>query len=166
MSAPPGSPLAAPLVRWVATGFGSGLLPVAPGTWGSAVGLALGAIAVAVAGPTGFLVLTAIAVIGGHLATVAYMKTGDRSDPPEVVVDEIAGQLVAALPIALGAVALGALGWALAFALFRFFDIVKPGPVRWAERAPGAAGVMADDLVAGAAAAACLVLIGGAIHGF
>jgi phosphatidylglycerophosphatase A len=76
-----------------------------------------------------------------------------EADPGWVVVDEAAGQ-----SLALSA-ASGWLGVLLAFALFRLFDIAKPGPVGWADRQPGPFGVMADDLIAGALAAAVLLLL-------
>jgi phosphatidylglycerophosphatase A len=70
-----------------------------------------------------------------------------------VVVDEAAGQSLAL------AAASGWLGVVLAFALFRLFDVAKPGPVGWADRQPGPLGVMGDDLIAGALAAAALLLM-------
>jgi phosphatidylglycerophosphatase A len=66
------------------------------------------------------------------------------------VIDEFAGQWIALLPLA----APSPLGLLLAFALFRLFDIAKPGPIDAAQRLPGATGVMADDILAGLAAAA------------
>jgi phosphatidylglycerophosphatase A len=65
------------------------------------------------------------------------------------VIDEFAGQWIAMLPLATAT----PLGLLAAFALFRLLDITKPGPIGWADRQHGAAGVMADDLIAGAIAA-------------
>jgi phosphatidylglycerophosphatase A len=79
----------------------------------------------------------------------------DHDDPGWIVVDEIAGQMIALL--ALHKISL--IGVALAFALFRLFDISKPGPIGWADRQGGAAGIMADDLLAGVAAALVLTLV-------
>jgi phosphatidylglycerophosphatase A len=75
-----------------------------------------------------------------------------EGDPGWVVIDEIAGQFVALLGLTRPTI----VGLAAAFALFRLFDIVKPGPVGWADRQDGAAGIMADDLIAGAIAAGVL----------
>ena len=78
-----------------------------------------------------------------------------EGDPGWVVIDEIAGQWIAMLalprPTWLGLLA--------AFALFRLLDILKPGPVGWADRQGGAVGVMADDVIAGAIAAIVLSLL-------
>lgn len=130
--------------RWVASLGGVGFLKPAPGTWGSAVVLPL-----ALAGPgwcLGGAVLLAV------LGLWAVSRLPDRAaDPGWVVVDEGAGQLLA--------LAAAPPGWAwvaAAFALFRLFDIAKPGPVGWADRRPGALGVMLDDLLSGALAAGVL----------
>ena len=81
--------------------------------------------------------------------------SGTATDPQFVVIDEWAGLLI---PLSFSSLESPAT-WLAAFALFRLFDIWKPGPVRAAERLPGASGVMADDVVAGILAAA--VLYGG-----
>jgi phosphatidylglycerophosphatase A len=136
---------------WVACGFGSGLSPVAPGTAGSAAALLIGMGLLALE-PALLPLAAAAAVIGGVWAVQACDAPGD---PGWIVIDEFAGQWIAMLPLAL--LAPGA-EWnlaslALAFAAFRALDIAKPGPVGWADRQAGAAGVMADDVVAGLLAA-------------
>ena len=75
-------------------------------------------------------------------------------DASDIVIDEVAGQWIALL-----VVPLDWRWWVGAFLAFRLFDILKPGPVRLAERLPGGYGVMADDIVAGALAAACLLIL-------
>ncbi len=131
--------------RWVASFFGSGLVPVAPGTAGSLAALLPG-LALLWVSPAALLA-GAVVVTGIGLWAVHAARAGD--DPGWVVIDEVAGQWIALLalphPSVLGAFA--------AFAAFRLFDITKPGPVGWAERLPGALGVMADDVLAGALAA-------------
>ncbi|NDY41793.1 phosphatidylglycerophosphatase A [Dissulfurirhabdus thermomarina] len=128
----------------VASGGLVGFAPYAPGTLGSGLGVALyAAVAGWAAGPFWFLVL-GVAALGTWTAHVAGRALG-VTDHPAIVVDEVTGMLVAlagapATPVFLAA----------AFCLFRFFDIVKPPPVRWLERTvPGGAGVMLDDLAAG-----------------
>ncbi|MFC7609843.1 phosphatidylglycerophosphatase A family protein [Teichococcus aestuarii] len=79
-----------------------------------------------------------------------------RADPGWVVVDEGAGQCLALAALPLGA---GAPGLILAFLLFRLFDIAKPGPVGWADRRKGSMGVMLDDIIAGALAAAVILAL-------
>ncbi len=139
------------VARFVASGFGSGWAPVAPGTFGSLVGLVIGAVALTWWRP-GVVVAAAVAAAVGVWA-IAGCAAGD--DPGWVVIDEIAGQLVALLPLA----RLSPAGLLAAFALFRLFDITKPGPIGWADRRHDAWGVMGDDLIAGAAAAAVLWLL-------
>ena len=140
------------LVLPLATGFGAGLLPRFPGTAGTAVGAlaywglsALPAAAYAAA-------CVAAAGFGVWLCGRAARALGE-ADPAAVVWDEIAGYWVAM------SLAPRALGWALAgFVLFRFLDIVKPGPVGWVERRfSGGAGIMLDDLAAGVLTAAVLL---------
>jgi phosphatidylglycerophosphatase A len=72
-----------------------------------------------------------------------------EGDPGWVVIDEIAGQLLALC----GAARLTPLGLLVTFLIFRLLDIAKPGPIGWADRQGGAAGIMADDLIAGAVTA-------------
>jgi len=126
----------------VATALGAGYAPIAPGTFGSAVGLLLWAVL-----PRQPLVqLAAVAVLfaaGSWAATMAehhFRKT----DPSEVVVDEVMGMLITLTMIPAG-------WWAAAaaFLLFRLFDVVKPYPVRQFERLPAGLGIMADDAMAG-----------------
>jgi phosphatidylglycerophosphatase A len=143
------------LARLVASGGGAGFSPVAPGTAGSLVGVAIGA--VLMLGSPWLLVLGAAAATAAGLwatraATGMRLFAGphaDHDDPGWIVIDEIAGQLITML-------ALPRLSWAgvaLAFALFRLMDITKPGPIGWADRQGGAFGVMADDVIAGFSAA-------------
>lgn len=152
--------------RLLASCFGLGRLPVAPGTWGSlppAIILALmchlGASALSVS-----LVMAALALVGCVIcikfAPAAIAATGE-TDPREVVADEFAGQAVTFLAVSLltvGAVSTRQI-WvitALGFVLFRLFDIVKPWPIRKLEKFPKGWGVLADDLLAGVYAAIVL----------
>lgn len=140
------------LARLIASGLGSGLAPKAPGTAGSLAALGLGA---------PLLWASHGALAAGVLAAClagwwAIPRATAEDDPPWVVIDEFAGMWLAML-------ALPGLSWtglAAAFLLFRLFDIAKPGPIDMAQRLPGATGIMLDDLLAGAAAAACLWAIG------
>jgi phosphatidylglycerophosphatase A len=80
---------------------------------------------------------------------------GTHDDPGWVVIDEIAGQMLCMLALH----RLDMLGLAMTFVLFRFFDVLKPGPIGWADRQGGALGIMADDVLAGAAGAIALIAI-------
>jgi phosphatidylglycerophosphatase A len=135
--------------KLVATLGGAGLIGPAPGTWGSAVVLPL-----VLLGPVPCLVL-AVAITLAGLWAAPRVLTDSTEDPGWFVADEGAGMLLAlaALPAASWT------GVLLAFALFRLFDILKPWPVSWADAQPGGIGVMLDDLVAGAIAAALLLLL-------
>jgi len=105
----------------------------------------------------------AVALVGVPVSTRACRALG-AEDPGCVVIDEVAGQLLASTPLplfAFGSTLGAALGWFLSFAAFRLFDIWKPGPVRRLQDLPEGWGVVADDvaaglLAAGATAAACL----------
>lgn len=136
-----------PLIpRAIASLGGIGFLRPAPGTWGSAAVLPLAVL------PNWAALLAALAfALAGYWAVARLPEA--TADPGWVVVDEAAGQSLAL------AAATGWVGVVLAFALFRAFDILKPGPVGWADRQKGAFGVMADDVIAGALAAAVLLLL-------
>jgi len=136
----------------VATAAGAGLAPVAPGTAGAAVGVVL-CIPLVGLGPW----LYALAALGllslGVRAADAAERWYDGKDDGRIVIDEVVGQLIALAPLALPGI-----GWSwpavvTGFVAFRVFDVWKPGPVRRAERLAGGAGVMLDDVVAGAFAA-------------
>jgi phosphatidylglycerophosphatase A len=146
----------------MAGGFGSGFFPVAPGTAGSVVGVAIG-VALLAWSPWLLAGGAAVAAVGGTACIRAATgmgwlgsEKGDHDDPGWIVIDEIAGQMIALLALPRP----GWMGVALAFALFRLFDIWKPGPVGWADRRGGAVGVMADDVLAGLAAGAVVYVLG------
>jgi len=152
----------------IATWFGAGLLPKAPGTWGSLVAVPLAWLILAAGGPP-TLLLAGLFVFGlGWLATTHYLEHRGPGDPPEVVVDEVSGQWLTLL------VADPRIWWhwPLGFALFRLFDIVKVWPASELNRRSDALGVMADDTAAAfyAAVALALAILGfrfvfGAAHG-
>ncbi len=139
--------------RLVASGFGSGFFPVAAGTFASLVAVVIGA-ALLWLSPFALPVAALVAAFGG-LWAIGAARGGD--DPGWVVIDEFAGQWIAMFSLARPTLA----GLAASFVLFRFLDIVKPGPVAWADRQHGPAAVMADDLIAGAISAAILWAVQG-----
>ena len=139
------------LPRFIASGFGSGLLRPAPGTIGSFVALLLGA-AMLWWWPPLLPVAAALFYVLGLWAVAACDAV---DDPGWVVVDEFVGQWIAMLPLTM----VSPLGLGAAFVLFRVFDITKPGPIRTAEAMGGAQGVMADDVVAGVIAAGLLWMV-------
>ncbi len=141
---------------FLALGFGSGLVPAAPGTAGTLVGVGLFA-ACADAWPDAMTAVTfAIALIGIPLCDVAARRLGVHDDPA-IVWDEIAGYFVA-----MAGLPLEPLWLLLAFALFRAFDVAKPWPIRWADRRlHGGLGIMVDDLLAGAATCGILQALAG-----
>jgi phosphatidylglycerophosphatase A len=141
------------LSKFVATMAGAGLLRPAPGSWGSAVVLPC-----VLLGPLWCLGLAGLLTLVGLWAVSRLPERAE--DPGWVVVDEGAGQLLALAALAPGA----GLPWVLAaFGLFRLFDVLKPGPVGWADQQKGALGVMLDDVVAGAMAAGVLGMLRGAM---
>ena len=146
------------LLQRAAVGFATvgplGFAPVAPGTVGSAAGLAV-FWAVRSTGSIWFEVAVLLAVtLAGVAAASAAESRYRRRDPGLVVIDEVAGMLVTLL-----AVPVGLIGAGVGFFAFRLFDIVKPFPARQAERLPGGWGVMVDDLVAGLYAQGLLRLV-------
>jgi phosphatidylglycerophosphatase A len=158
-SAPPTLNFKHPAV-WVATWFGLGLLKPASGTWGTLAGLPFGIALYNFAGWIGLLIGIVVVTLAGLWAADKVEAMTDSHDQGFIVIDEVAGvwiALLAAAPITFPHVA-------LAFVLFRIFDIVKPFPVSWADQKIGGAwGVMLDDLLAGGYAA--LVIMGLRIAG-
>jgi len=139
------------IAKGLATVFGAGFFPVAPGTFTSLL-MALAYRYVFV----GFTPLSYAALAGGIFflgvwASHSYARALQKKDPRRVVIDEVVGQLVA--------LAAAPAGWAwvaAGFLLFRLFDIIKPFPIRRLEGLRGGWGIMADDLLAGVYAAIIL----------
>ena len=149
---------------------GVGYLPLAPGTWGSLVGVGLYLIwrelvlrlaaSVQTSGPLNplqaetlftalLLALITVVTLAGVWGATRTEKVSGKKDPGIVVVDEVAGQLITFLFVPLGT----ALSWwvvCAGFLLFRLFDIWKPYPARRLEGLDAGLGIMADDVVAGA----------------
>jgi phosphatidylglycerophosphatase A len=160
---------------WLAT-CGVGYLPLAPGTWGSAVGVALYLIfqmgsmrAYALMHDSGldpttlyllrtnsFILLVSILTLAGVWAATRTEALMRRKDPGAVVIDEVAGQM-----IAFTFVPVNASLWTIVagFILFRLFDIWKPYPIRRLEGLKSGLGIMADDVLAGIYAAVVLSLL-------
>ncbi|MBT3558501.1 MAG: phosphatidylglycerophosphatase A [Rhodospirillales bacterium] len=138
----------------IATWFGAGYLPKAPGTWGSLAALPFAWIIMQYHG-FGILIGASIALFFvGIWSANGYMAQTGTHDPGPVVVDEVVGQwlVLSILPLDLGWYLVG-------FAAFRLFDIVKPWPIKWLDqKVEGGFGVMIDDV--GAAAFGVLLLLG------
>ena len=142
---------------WLATGLGVGFAPIAPGTFGSALGVVL--FAWLLSQPLGAYVAVVLAVIGlGVWAADVTGRVTGQTDDGRIVIDEVAGQLVTLGPVL--ALSGNRTVWLVTgFVVFRLLDIWKPGPVGWAERSfSGGLGVMADDLVAGVLGAGLLAV--------
>jgi phosphatidylglycerophosphatase A len=144
-----------PLILFLATGALSGYAPLAPGTAGAAVGLVLYlAGLVALPAPLYLVTLAAGIAVAVWSSDEAIKLLGEK-DPPQVTIDEVVGLLTTlALVPTRGAFHLGPLPLSataiLGFLFFRFFDILKPFPIRDIERrAPGGWGVVLDDVAAG-----------------
>lgn len=131
------------LATVVATAFGSGYSPFAPGTAGSAVGVLLFWPLAARGGAWPPVAAAVLLVVGALAAGRVARRTGSK-DPGLVVVDEVVGQWVTLI-----ALPLTPLTAAAGFLAFRVMDIVKPWPARHLERVPGGWGIMADDVAAG-----------------
>jgi phosphatidylglycerophosphatase A len=129
--------------------FGVGFLPLIPGTFGSLVGVGI----FLLLSSSFVVVLLSILVLtfSGFWAASRTEELSGRKDPGKVVVDEVAGQMIALLPLTLFSVSTSAV--IVSFMLFRLFDIVKPYPAGRLEALKGGFGIMCDDLVAGVYAA-------------
>ena len=145
---------------FLATGAGAGYGPVAPGTWGSAVGVVL-YLPLSAAGAAGYAAAWLGLLAAGIWASERAEQAFGRKDDGRIVIDEVVGQLLALSPLLADPARLRSPIWLVTgFVAFRLFDVWKPGPARWAERRfSGGMGVMLDDVVAAAFAALLLVLI-------
>lgn len=152
------NPLATTLATSLATWFGCGLSPKAPGTAGTLGGLLVAwpLVAYAHAAPWHFAALAALATPIGIWAAQQVIDSTGNNDPQQVVIDEVLGVW---LTLA-GATHFNWQSFILAFVLFRIFDIWKPYPIRNLEKLHGGTGVIVDDLGAGVYAAVVLALLG------
>jgi len=139
-------------IKFLACGFGSGLAPVAPGTFGTLAGVPFCLLYLPLPWiwrlPV-VLTLTVLAIYVSSRAEEIYQKKDDQ----RIVIDEIIGLLVTMLPVTITALHLCA-----GFVLFRIFDILKPFPINSLQRLPGGWGVVFDDVGAGIYAGALLLL--------
>ena len=135
--------------RAVATCFGIGYVPYAPGTVASLVSVPVGWwFAFMGSWYTLFVFVITVVLLGIWSSSALELQKGEH-DPSECVIDEVAGQWLALMPLAFSGKLLSLLGIVLAFVLFRLFDVIKPYPISRLERLPGGLGVMADDIMAG-----------------
>lgn len=136
---------------FLALGFGSGLVPRAPGTAGTVAAIPVYLLASSLKLPTYLLLVTAMFLAGIAICAHTARRLGVH-DHPGIVWDEIVGYLVT--------MAMAPAGWlwiVIGFVLFRLFDIVKPWPIRWLDKhVHGGFGIMLDDLLAGLFAAILL----------
>ena len=144
----------------IGTFFGAGLLKPGPGTYGSISAVLLWYAAAHLLHPAqiplaiGPAIAAILATLIGIPAATIVARESGREDPSHVVIDEVAGQLIALIAIPAD--------WrhaALSLILFRLFDILKPPPIRQLERLPAGTGIMLDDVAAGLFALAVAQLI-------
>ncbi|MGF1546226.1 MAG: phosphatidylglycerophosphatase A [Thiotrichales bacterium] len=138
-------------VHWFAFGFGLGLAPRAPGTFGTLLGIPLFLLLADLSLTSYIMTLAVLAAFGVWVCGASSRRLGVH-DHGGIVWDEVVGYLVTmtALP--------ATPGWLVAgFVVFRFFDIVKPWPIGWFDRkVHGGFGIMLDDIIAGLMGAAVL----------
>ncbi|MBF9050387.1 phosphatidylglycerophosphatase A [Roseobacter sp. HKCCD9010] len=158
------------MTRMIATVFGIGHLRPAPGTWGSLAALPL-AYGLHLLGGFWLFFLSTIIVTGlGWWATQQEIVGQEDQDPSEIVIDEVAGQWIALWPVSFGAMFANVdmlqlwPGILTAFVVFRLFDILKPGPVGWADGLEGPTGVMLDDVIAGWLSALVVAVLAAVAH--
>tara|TARA_B110001452_G_scaffold265072_1_gene269148 strand:+ start:109 stop:603 length:495 start_codon:yes stop_codon:yes gene_type:complete len=141
-------------IHFLALGFGSGLAPKAPGTFGTLAALPLYFLMMNLSLPV-FVALTLIITIAGFWICDIAAKDMQVHDHGAIVCDEVAGMLITMI-----AAPVGLLPLVVGFVLFRFFDIIKPWPIKLLDRhVKGGFGIMIDDVLAGVFAAICLQAI-------
>ena len=158
------------VVYWLGIGLGSGLPRRAPGTWGTVGGLII-AIPLLSLGFVPFLIITILSCVIGSWICGRTSELMGGHDNPHIVWDEWAGMWLTLLPLSYMGIADGnfwqniaqtssIVAIIIAFILFRFFDIIKPPPIGWADKkVAGGLGIMLDDIIAGIMAAAVWIII-------
>jgi phosphatidylglycerophosphatase A len=138
---------------FLATGFGAGYVPIAPGTAGTLVAIPIFLILSSISFPLYALTVLTFVFFASWISEKAQDQWGKR-DHPRIVIDEIMGYLITMLWLPKTTLFI-----VLGFLLFRFFDIVKPPPIRLLERVKGGYGVVLDDVMAGVYANIVLQLV-------
>ena len=139
----------------LATWFGSGLLPYISGTWGSLAAIPFAYAITVAGGPWALFAAAVVAFLVGLWASGVYATATGTHDPGQVVIDEVAGQWLTLVPLALTPLALDPVLYGIAFVSFRVFDVFKPWPASYFDQhLPGAWGIMTDDIAAGVYAGA------------
>jgi phosphatidylglycerophosphatase A len=158
------------MVYWLGIGLGSGLPRRAPGTWGTVGGLII-AIPLLSLGFIPFLIITIISCLIGIWICGRTSELMQGHDDPHIVWDEWAGMWITLLPFSYTGItvanfwqdisqSLSIIALVIAFVLFRFFDIIKPPPIGWADKkVSGGLGIMLDDIIAGIMAAVVWVVV-------
>lgn len=141
------------LITFLATGFGSGLAPFAPGTMGTLVGVVICLLCLPLPWPIRLLIVIALLALSIYVAGQAE-KIYQKKDDQRIVIDEIIGIQITMLPVAITVLHL-----CVGFVLFRVFDILKPFPINNLQRLPGGWGVVIDDVGAGIYAGAIMWLL-------
>ena len=142
------------IIMFLATGFYSGTLPKAPGTWGSLMALVPWFFMRNLPLPSYLILITVIFVVGCLLAGSAE-KILDQADAGPIVIDEFVGMFITLIAAPAHPAA-----WIAGFFLFRFFDVLKPFPCSWFDtHIHGGFGIMFDDVIAGLYALLCLQLL-------
>lgn len=152
--------------KMIATSFGAGFLPVAPGTWGALVAIILWLPLYVWCPGTPAWIATAAAIVFFVVAGTWASSVSEKywgKDPVVACVDETVGQLISMLPLCDGPEVTPWWMVVLSLALFRFFDIFKPLGIRKLERLPGGLGMMADDILAAIYSALILIVVKGLI---
>lgn len=141
------------------TWFGAGLLPLAPGTWGSLAALPVVWLVHTYLGIAGLAIAAIVAFALAWWVAAIFISTTAASDPGEFVMDEVAGQMLT-LALALAVMPANVVIYTAGFVLFRLMDIAKPWPANWADRSVGGGlGVVLDDVFAGCYAGAVMLII-------
>jgi phosphatidylglycerophosphatase A len=135
------------IATWLATWLYSGYLKPASGTWGTLAGLPLCLVTAYYLGAIGIILGALILFCIGLWASSLYQNHTHKHDPSEIVIDEVAGMMIACTPLLYHFDVITIIA---CFVLFRILDAVKEGPVGWCDKnINGALGVMIDDIVAG-----------------
>jgi len=141
------------LIKLLATGFGSGLVPFAPGTMGTLVGVVICLLCMPMPWILRLLFVFTLLALSFYVAGQAE-KIYQKKDDKRIVIDEIIGLQITMLPVAINVLSL-----CVGFVLFRVFDILKPFPINNLQRLPGGWGVVIDDVIAGVYAGALMWLL-------